>query len=95
MPIQKDILTQNVLSQAKDEKQGISEKKRPIYNREEGAYIYNKEKTEEITKQRKEIINKRRDYNEKRIPRRENSQEEEIHKKREFTRRGNSQEEDL
>ena len=43
---------------------------------------------EETTKQRKEIINKRRDYNEKRIPRRGNSQEEEIHKKREFTRRG-------
>ena len=82
MPIQKDILTQNVLSQTKDEKQGISEKKRPIYNRGEGAYIYNKEKTEETTKQRKEIINKRRDYNEKRIPRRGNSQEEGIHKKR-------------
>ena len=44
--------------------------------------IYNKEKTEETTKQRKEIINKRRDYKEKRITRRENSQEEGIHKKR-------------
>ena len=30
----------------------------------------------------------RRDYKEKRITRRENSQEEEIHKKRIFTRRG-------
>ena len=37
----------------------------------------------------------RRDYKEKRITRRENSREEEIHKKRKFTRRGNSQEEDL
>ena len=76
MPIQKDILTQNV-SQAKDEKKGISEKKGAIYNRGEGAYI-NKEKTEETTKQRKEIINKRRDYKEKRIKRRGYSQEEDL-----------------
>ena len=39
MHIQKDILTQNVLSQTKDEKQGISEKKEPIYNRRRGLYI--------------------------------------------------------
>ena len=51
--------------------------------------IYNKEKTEETTKQRKEIINKRRDYKEKRILRRGNSREEKIHEKRKFTRRGN------
>ena len=43
---------------------------------------------EETTKQRKEIINKRRDYNEKRITRRGDSREEDIHKKRIFTRRG-------
>ena len=63
-------------------------RKRSLYIIGEGAYIYNKEKTEETTKQRKEFINKRRYYNEKRILRRENSQEEKIHKKREFTRRG-------
>ena len=62
--------------------------KRDLYIIEEQGLIYNKEKTAEITKQRKEIINKRRDYNEKRITRRENSREEDIHEKRIFTRRG-------
>ena len=57
-------------------------RKRSLYIIGEGAYIYNKEKTEETTKQRKEIINKRRDYNEKRITRRGDSREEDIHKKR-------------
>ena len=71
------------------------QRNRSLYIRGEGAYIYNKEKTEETTKQRKEIINKRRDYNEKRITRRGDSREEDIHKKRIFTRRGYSQEEDL
>ena len=71
------------------------QRKRSLYIIGEGAYIYNKEKTEETTKQRKEIINKRRDYNEKRITRRGDSREEDIHKKRIFTRRGYSQEEDL
>ena len=66
----------------------IYQRKRGLYIIEEKEPIYNKEKTEETTKQRKEIINKRRDYKEKRITRRGNSQEEKIHKKREFTRRG-------
>ena len=69
-------------------------RKRSLYIIGEGAYIYNKEKTEETTKQRKEFINKRRYYNEKRITRRGDSQEEEIHEKRILTRRGYSQEEE-
>ena len=64
------------------------QRKRGLYIIEKKGLIYNKEKTEETTKQRKEIINKRRDYNEKRITRRGDSREEEIHKKRIFTRRG-------
>ena len=37
LPIQKDILTQNVLSQAKDEKKGISEKKGACQSVAEGG----------------------------------------------------------
>ena len=40
-------------------------------------------------------MNKRRDYKEKRITRRGNSREEEIHKKRKFTGRGYSREEEI